>query len=287
MDAAVAPLTPPPGLSVEPQAAAVPEREAPRGIPTPALAAYAPPSAPEPAPRHYEPPPASFTPPPSFTQAPLRQDSGDAAAGQFPFGAPPTYPEPTAPYEARGEFPEASAAVASPSVPMQGFPQQQPFSQMPAAHAQGAAAYGFGASIADPAQNNYRLLESLGRPGELPGQVPQPPSHLPQGPTGTFGSMSSMEAAAAMQSFGQPAAQQSGFQHPGYGQFGHGQTGFSPPALPATSTWPSPVSTSALLPAAMVTLPLAEVMRLVAVGAPVASSPFAAFRVSGGVSNSR
>jgi hypothetical protein len=62
--------------------------------------------------------------------------------------------------------------------------------------------------------------------------------------------------------------------------------GYPPTHLPAAG-WSSAPRSPALLPAAMVNLPLAEVMRLVAVGAPVASSPFAAFRVSGGTPNTR
>ena len=134
--------------------------------------------------------------------------------------------------------------------------------------------------MADPTQNTYRLLESLGGQVDPPGQASQSTSYASQGPAGTFGSLPALETAAPMHSFGQPASQQSAFHHTGYGKFGPGSAGSNPPALPS-GNWPSPMLTPALLPAALVTLPLAEVMRLIAVGVSVVSTPFAAFRVSG------
>jgi hypothetical protein len=246
-------------------------------------------AAPEPAPRHYEPPPVSFTPPPagfgaspySFaaTLPPTEEIAGSAAA-QLPFGAPPAYPERAVPYEARGAFPGFATMTA---------PQHQPLEQAPT-YPQAPATYGFGGPAADPGQNNDRLLEALGRQADPPGQAPQPLSYCSPAPAGTFGSLLGAEASAPMQSFGQPAPQQFAFHHTGYGESG-GHSGPSPagfsPATLQTGNWPGPAPPSALLPAAMVTLPLAEVMRLVAIGTPVVSSPFAAFRVSGSVPNAR
>ncbi len=51
--------------------------------------------------------------------------------------------------------------------------------------------------------------------------------------------------------------------------------------------WPAPMPQAGLLPAGMVTLPLAEVMRLVGGTAPDPASPFAAFRIAGGSAGAR
>jgi hypothetical protein len=53
------------------------------------------------------------------------------------------------------------------------------------------------------------------------------------------------------------------------------------------SAWPAPMPQAGLLPAGMVTLPLAEVMRLVGGTAPDPASPFAAFRIAGGSAGAR
>ncbi|MBL6079945.1 hypothetical protein JMJ56_18145 [Belnapia sp. T18] len=52
-------------------------------------------------------------------------------------------------------------------------------------------------------------------------------------------------------------------------------------------SWPAPMPQAGLLPAGMVTLPLAEVMRLVGGTMPDPASPFAAFRIAGGPSGAR
>lgn len=271
-DAAAAKMATPLERLAEPQGAFAPE-------PT-----QAPPSVPAgPASHPSEPPPVSVTLPPAGFGAsppgpiapPPAQDIAGVAAGLLPFGAPPAYPERATLHEARGEFPGVGAMTT---------PQHQPLGQAPT-HPQAPAAYGFGSPATDPVQNNYRLLEALARQADLPGQAPQPPSYSSPAFAGTFGALLGAETSVPMQSFGQQAPQQSAFHHTGGGQSGSksgpGPAGFSPAVLP-TGNWPSPVPPSALLPAAMVTLPLAEVMRLVAVGAPVVSPPFAAFRVSGG-----
>ena len=49
----------------------------------------------------------------------------------------------------------------------------------------------------------------------------------------------------------------------------------------ARAHWPPPLPQTGLLPAGQVTLPLAEVMRLVGGTAPAPASPFAAFRLAG------
>ncbi len=51
--------------------------------------------------------------------------------------------------------------------------------------------------------------------------------------------------------------------------------------------WPAPMPQAGLLPAGMVTLPLAEVLRLVGGTAPDPASPFAAFRIAGGPTGAR
>jgi hypothetical protein len=54
---------------------------------------------------------------------------------------------------------------------------------------------------------------------------------------------------------------------------------------PAGHGWPQPPrGNAALLPAAAVTVPLNDVMRLIAVGAPAPASPFDAFRAAMGAS---
>lgn len=284
----------------EPQIATVSAPDTTRSVSVPDCRAYQSTNAPETAPPSYEPLSAGFTrtsprfvaPSSSFTASqtnitptPLMQEIGGATAGQFPFGALPAYPEPAVPRDGRGEFPGYGAADVPQGFPLQGS-QRDAFTHAPTAHPQGATAYGFSAPVADPAQNSYHLLQSMGRHEELSGQRPQPSSLLSQGEVGTFGALSGPEASVAMQNFGQAVPQQTALHHPDCGQPSHGAAGFGPAAL-STGNWPIPVPSSTLLPAAMVTLPLAEVMRLVAVCAPVVSSPFAAFRVSGGELNSR
>lgn len=236
----------------------------PQGDTAPELTVQAPPGAPVPAPWRHEPPPVSTAPPPA----------------QLPVGAAPGHPEPAPPHQARGEFPGFGAMTA---------PQHQSHAQAPT-HPPAPVAPGFCSPTADPGPASYRLLEALGQLAGSPGPVSQPPAYPSPASAGTLGSLLGPEASVPMRGFGPPASPQPAFHHAGGGQFG-GQSGLGPagfgPAALSTGTWPSPLPTSALLPAALVTLPLAEVMRLVAVGAPVVSSPFAAFRVSGGAPHAR
>ncbi|SDD28220.1 hypothetical protein SAMN04487779_100667 [Belnapia rosea] len=99
---------------------------------------------------------------------------------------------------------------------------------------------------AGSAEAHQHLLQALAPPAVLP--VPAFPPGAP--PQATGGTLAALLGAAAQ---GVPQA-----------------------------PWPSPLPDSGLLPAAQVTLPLSEVMRLVATGSPSGKSPFAAFRIAGG-----
>ena len=109
----------------------------------------------------------------------------------------------------------------------------------------------------------YSLLEALGRQSDL-------------GP-----SMSASASMPASASYGQPGAAPA----PG-GTFGSllAAGGASPGGYSAPASWGNAPGTAlrstSLLPAAAVTIPLSEVLRLVAVGAPAPSSPFDAFRAA-------
>ncbi len=133
------------------------------------------------------------------------------------------------------------------------------------------AAPSLGPAPAGRKAGSYRLLEALGMPGEpphapppagpRPASMPEPPPRATTGPMQGLG----RALAGAQLPAAQPVAE--------------------PPAAAADvaglPTFPG------LLPAAMVTFPLAEVLRLIATGVSAASSPFAALRVSGGAINSR
>jgi hypothetical protein len=120
------------------------------------------------------------------------------------------------------------------------------------------------APVAAPSAPAYSLLEALGRQSDLgpsmsaSASMPAPAGYgqAPSGPApgGTFGSL-------LAGSGGAPG---------GYGAPGGAWGGSSSVALRSAS----------LLPAAAVTVPLSEVLRLVAVGAPAPSSPFDAFRAA-------
>lgn len=108
------------------------------------------------------------------------------------------------------------------------------------------------APVAPPA---YSLLESLGRQSDL---TP---------------SMAAAGSVPAQGSYGQPAATASGTFA---SLLAHGPAaGGGWNGAPGTA-----LRTGSLLPAAAVTVPLSEVLRLVAVGAPSPSSPFDAFRAA-------
>ena len=119
------------------------------------------------------------------------------------------------------------------------------------------------APAAAPSAPAYSLLEALGRQSDLgpsmaaAAAMPAPGSfgqgHAPA-PGGTFGSLLAGAGSAAAPAFAAPAA--------GWGS-------------PGTA-----LRSASLLPAAAVTVPLSEVLRLVAVGAPAPSSPFDAFRAA-------
>ncbi len=213
------------------------------------------------------------TPPTSPT--PIRQpkSSSHAMAGMAGMAAPE--PAPAMP-EAAANRP-APPAAAAPDTPVghphsgatTAFPEPS-FGLAPTAFPEFAAP-GLGPAPAGRKAGGYRLLRALGMPGEPPHapppagpwlvSVPEPP------PRATTGTMQSLGRAVAD---AQPAAARPVAEPPAAAvDIGE------PPACPG------------LLPAAIVTLPLAEVLRLIATGASAASSPFAALRVSGGAINSR
>ena len=196
---------------------------------------------------------------------------------------PPPEPVHAAPPEPVYVAPPAPVYVAPPAPVYAPPPAQQPapmpepapapslfaqaLSQPPAAPpAVQAPAQTFApAPTPAPAAPAYSLLEALGRQSDL-------------GP-----SMSASASLPAAASYGQPAAGPA----PG-GTFGSllagsaGSPGFSAPGA-APAAWSSGgalARSASLLPAAAVTIPLSEVMRLIAVGAPAPSSSFDAFRAA-------
>ncbi len=111
----------------------------------------------------------------------------------------------------------------------------------------------------------YSLLEALGRQADLgpsmaaSGSVPAPASYGQRAggpaPGGTFGSLLASSAGA----YGAPV---------------------TAVAAPWGSSPGTGLRSASLLPAAAVTIPLSEVLRLIAVGAPAPSSSFDAFRAA-------
>lgn len=195
-----------------------------------------------------------------------------AAAMPAPAGFPPPPAQP---------FPDPPRAAAPQmtSPPTGIFAQlQQPaggYPAAPAAYPAPSAWPDLPPAPAEASPGSYRLLESIGRQADLNASLAPPPAFglsagapgfgghpAPAGPTGTFGALLAGSAGGMA-----PAA----IAHP------------HPPA----PGWASSPRSPSLLPAAMVTMPLAEVMRLVALGAPAASTPFAAFRVAGGLPHAR
>lgn len=172
----------------------------------------------------------------------------DARAGQFPSSVPPAYPEPAPPFSpAPAAFPELATPGLGPA----------PSEQWPT----------------DRGAGSYRLLEALGMPGAaghaLPPASPWPvamPQAAPRASTSTMQSLGRAVAGAQLPP-GQPIAE--------------------PPAAAAAADGVGLPPFPGPLPAAMVTLPLAEVLRLIATGVSAAPSPFAALRVPGGATNSR
>jgi hypothetical protein len=166
--------------------------------------------------------------------------------------APPPVPEPV--YIAPPAEPAYAPPPAYTPPPLfaQALSQPMPPPPMPAA-----------APAAPAAAPAYSLLEALGRQADLGpsmsasasmpatgyGQAPIGPA-----PGGTFGNLLAGSAGA-----------------PG---------GYGAPAGPWGSSPGTALRSASLLPAAAVTVPLSEVLRLVAVGAPAPSSPFDAFRAA-------
>jgi hypothetical protein len=204
---------------------------------------------------------------------PAAEAASHAVPGMLGMAAPE--PVPAMP-EAVGTRPAPPAAAAadtpaghSPFGAATACPEPS-FGPAPAAFPEFAAP-GYGLAPAGRKAGSYRLLEALGMPGEpphAPSPAGPPPATMPEPPPrGTTGTMQSLGRAVAGAQL--PAAQPVA----------------EPPAaameVAGLPTFPG------LLPAAMVTLPLAEVLRLIATGVSAASSPFAALRVSGGAINSR
>lgn len=205
---------------------------------------------------------------------PAAESASHAVPGMLGMVAPE--PVPAMP-EAVGTRPAPPAAAAAPDTPAGHSPfgvatacPEPSFGLAPAAFPEFAAP-GLGLAPAGRKAGSYRLLEALGMPGEPPHTPPAmgprpatPPEPPPRGTTGTMQSLGRAVAGAQL-----PAAQ---------------PLAETPAAAAEVAGLPT---CPGLLPAAMVTLPLAEVLRLIATGVSAASSPFAALRVSGGAINSR
>lgn len=209
-------------------------------------------------------------PRPVPTAAPDTPSAAELASFALPEIAEMTAPEPVP------AMPEAAAAApappagAAPDAPP-AYPEPAPsFGLAPAASPESAAS-GLGLPPAGRRAGSYRLLEALGMPGEpphapppagpRPATMPEPP---PRATTGTMQSLGRAVAGAQLPA-AQPVAE--------------------PPAAAAEVA--GLPAFPGLLPSAMVTLPLAEMLRLIATGVSAASSPFAALRVPGGANNSR
>ncbi len=197
-----------------------------------------------------EPPYVEPAPPVVAAYVPPPQPEPVAAPEPYtpPAYAPPAYAPPPMPEPAPAP-PLFAQALSQPVAPPAPMPAQAPApAAMPAPPA------------ASPA---YSLLEALGRQSDL-------------GP-----SMSASASMPASASYGQPGAAPA----PG-GTFGSllAAGGASPGGYNAPAAWGNAPGTAlrstSLLPAAAVTIPLSEVLRLVAVGAPAPSSPFDAFRAA-------
>ena len=153
---------------------------------------------------------------------------------------PPPAPEPPAFVAALSQPAPAPVYVPQPSYAAPSF--------TPASHAPAAPP-------AAPAAPAYSLLESLGRQSDLAPSMaasaanPHAAYGQPAAPSGTFASLLSSSGAGAQ------------------GAWGAAVTG-------------TPLRGGALLPAAAVTVPLSEVLRLIAAGAPSPASPFDAFRAA-------
>lgn len=250
----------------------------------------------------------------SGDQAGLQPEAGPALRlqGEWPAISAAMPPGRSAQPAGLGESPFGFAGLASPVADAGGLDGQGGFlgtgAALPAPGVYpaplgdlgfGGSPAAFGRTPAEPVRNGYRLLESLGFQGGMPGGPAAPsdpwatyPNHGSAG--GTFASlMAQDQPATTTQGSGRPPPSVHPAEPgpPTFGPVGFPPAGFPlgglPPAAPPSGHWPGPRPSSAYLPAAMVTLPLAEVMRLVAVGAPVASFPLAAFRVSGSASHSR
>jgi hypothetical protein len=181
----------------------------------------------------------------------------------------PLAAEPAAPIFAEYVPPPAPMHVAPPE-PAYAPPPPVP-SVMPALFAQPMAQQSAPAPAPTPvtptpaAAPAYSLLEALGRQSDL-------------GP-----SMSASAGMPASAGYGQAASG----PVPG-GTFGNllaGNAGsYGAPGVPMANAWGTApgtaLRTAPLLPAAAVTIPLSEVLRLVAVGSPAPSSPFDAFRAA-------
>ena len=124
----------------------------------------------------------------------------------------------------------------------------------------------FGQVAAEPTREGYRLLESIGRLAGRPGAAAAWPDPLAPGPDRA-------PPATTLQSLGRqeaPAFAPPAFTSPAFAPPAFAPSGQAAAAPPPPGHWPDPAPASAPPPATMVTLPLAELMRLVAATAPTA-----------------